>query len=89
MDMPIQKGTHNKDVEDAQMVPLSRLTAREREVLKLLVAGKTNKEIAWILQITVHTAKMHVSHILAKLQVSSRMEAALLYIRSGTSKGKE
>lgn len=89
MDMPIENGTHNIDAEDAQKVPLSRLTAREREVLKLLARGKTNKEIAWILQITVHTVKMHVSHILAKLKVSSRMEAALLYIRSGTSKGKE
>lgn len=85
MEIPINNDAHNKDGADAQKVPFGSLTPRELEVLKLLAAGKTNKEIAWILRITVNTAKKHVSQILSKLNVSSRMEAALLYIRSGTT----
>jgi DNA-binding CsgD family transcriptional regulator len=85
MDMPANTGPHSKDDADVQKVPLGSLTPRELEVLKLLAAGKTNKEIAWLLRITVHTAKKHVSQVLAKLDVSSRVEAALLYIRSGTT----
>ena len=89
MDLPLDNGSNIKDGADVEKVPFYRLTVRELQVLKLLAAGKTNKEIAWMLQITVHTAKKHVSQVLAKLNVSSRMEAALLYIRSGTMKGKQ
>jgi DNA-binding CsgD family transcriptional regulator len=88
MEIPINNDAHNKDGADVQKVPFASLTPRELEVLKLLAASKTNKEIAWILRITVNTAKKHVSQILAKLNVSSRMEAALLYIRSGTTNHK-
>jgi ATP/maltotriose-dependent transcriptional regulator MalT len=51
------------------------LTPREAEVLKLLMAGATNKEIAEQLVITLRTAKAHVSNIMRKLDVSSRTEA--------------
>lgn len=51
------------------------LTAREREVLALLVEGRTNPEIAEILVVSKSTVKFHVSSILNKLQVSSRTEA--------------
>ena len=84
MDLPADNGLNNKHDADVQKVPFTSLTPRELEVLKLLAAGKTNKEIAWLLRITVNTAKKHVSQVLVKLDVSSRMEAALLYIRSGT-----
>lgn len=89
MDLPLDNGSSIKDGADVEKVPFHRLTPRELQVLKLLAVGKTNKEIAWILQITVHTAKKHVSQVLAKLNVSSRMEAALLYIRSGTTRRKQ
>jgi DNA-binding NarL/FixJ family response regulator len=89
MVMPTNNSTYSNDDAAVEKVPLARLTPREWEVLKLLAAGKTNKEIAWLLRITVNTAKKHVSQVLSKLNVSSRMEAALLYIRSGTTKGKE
>ena len=85
MDLPLDNGPQGDNEADVQKVPLENLTPRELEVLKLLAGGKTNKEIAWLLRITVNTAKKHVSQVLAKLGVSSRMEAALLYIRSGTS----
>jgi ATP/maltotriose-dependent transcriptional regulator MalT len=53
------------------------LTAREREVYALLAEGKTNREIATILVISESTAKVHVRHVLKKLGVRSRTEAAL------------
>ncbi|GAA3031627.1 helix-turn-helix transcriptional regulator [Streptosporangium longisporum] len=52
------------------------LTAREREVLALVVAGRSNREIAGELFISVKTVSVHVSNILAKLGVASRGEAA-------------
>jgi DNA-binding NarL/FixJ family response regulator len=52
------------------------LTARERQVLQLLARGYTNRQVASELVISVKTASVHVSHILTKLGVSSRLEAA-------------
>jgi DNA-binding CsgD family transcriptional regulator len=52
------------------------LTAREFEVLRLVAAGRSNREIASELFISAKTASVHVSNILAKLDVSSRTEAA-------------
>ena len=57
------------------------LTRREREVLALLVAGRTNNQIAVELQIRPGTAHLHVSNILAKLGVGNRTEAAMLAVR--------
>jgi NarL family two-component system response regulator LiaR len=59
------------------------LTLREREVLVLLTKGLTNPEIAEKLVISPSTAKVHVSHILSKLQVSNRGEAIALAIKYG------
>lgn len=53
------------------------LTEREREVLRLVAEGLSNKEIAQALTITVRTADFHVSNILRKLGVISRVEAAV------------
>lgn len=52
------------------------LTPREREVLTLVAAGRSNRAIADELFISVKTVSVHVSNILAKLGVSSRTEAA-------------
>lgn len=57
------------------------LTPRERDVMRLLVDGKTNQEIADELTINLGTARLHVSNILAKLGVSNRTEAALFAVR--------
>jgi DNA-binding NarL/FixJ family response regulator len=59
------------------------LSAREREVLLLLARGYTNREIAEQLTITPHTVKVHVEHILAKLEVSDRTQAAVRAIELG------
>ncbi len=59
------------------------LTEREAEVLRLLAQGQSNKEIAQTLQIVEDTVKTHVKHILAKLGVQSRTQAALCAMRLG------
>ena len=54
------------------------LTPREAEVLGLVARGYTNREIAEALVISVKTASVHVSHILGKLDVPNRREAAAI-----------
>jgi DNA-binding NarL/FixJ family response regulator len=66
--------------------PPAELTTRELEVLRLLGAGKTNKEIAAELQISERTARTHVSNILGKLDLTSRTRAALWAVRQGLVK---
>ena len=58
-----------------------RLTERELEVLKLVARGMANKEIAHQLFISENTVKNHVRNILEKLQLHSRMEAAMYAVR--------
>lgn len=59
--------------------PLKLLTDREREILQLLSRGESNKSIASTLSISYDTVKQHVRHILTKLNLSSRVKAAVLY----------
>ena len=59
------------------------LTRREVEVLQMLAAGLSNKEIAARLNISEHTAKFHVASILGKLAAGSRTEAVSIGIRRG------
>jgi DNA-binding NarL/FixJ family response regulator len=63
--------------------PFAELSERERDILRLIAAGHPNKEIAGRLVISERTARTHVSHILAKLGLSSRTQAALLAVREG------
>lgn len=65
------------DVQDAR----AQLTERELEVLKHLVKGKSNTEIAKELIVSVHTAKAHVCSILQKLCVDDRVQAAVKAIK--------
>jgi NarL family two-component system response regulator LiaR len=63
--------------------PLTRLTPREIEVLTLVAKGRSNKEIARDLGISVKTVKTHVSNILSKLHMMDRTQAALYAMRQG------
>lgn len=62
------------------------LSGREREVLAMLADGRTNRQIGEALFISDKTASVHVTHILAKMGVSSRTEAALLAARAGAGR---
>jgi two-component system nitrate/nitrite response regulator NarL len=59
---------------------LKLLTAREREILQQLSQGLSNKAIARVLDISHDTVKLHVKHILAKLNLTSRVEAAVFAV---------
>jgi len=59
------------------------LTPREREVLLLIARGRSNKRIALELGVSEKTVKTHVGHVLAKLGVTDRTQAALHAVRSG------
>lgn len=63
--------------------PNSRLTAREKEVLTLMIAGKNNAEIADELQITRATVKSHVATILLRLDVRDRTQAVVAALKRG------
>jgi two-component system NarL family response regulator len=67
----------------AARVSGAALTSRELEVLRLVVAGKINKEIGDDLGVTEGTVKVHVNHILAKLGVSGRTEAVSVALKRG------
>ncbi len=67
--------------EEEQLV--EPLTAREREILALIAQGMNNREIAEALSVTVSTVKTHIEHILAKLQATDRVQAAVWAVRHG------
>lgn len=62
---------------------LDPLTPREREVLVLIARGQSNRQIAEALTITEKTVKTHVSHLLDKLGLADRTQAAILALKSG------
>lgn len=62
---------------------LELLTPREQEVLDLIALGMSNKEIASKLVITEKTVKTHVSHVLGKLNLTDRTQAAIFAIKGG------
>ena len=63
--------------------PIEQLTPREREVLVLIGRGYANKRIALELGLAEKTVKTHVGHVLAKLGVSDRTQAAVAAVRAG------
>ena len=59
------------------------LTTREREVLQLLAEGRSNKEVATVLDLSLHTVETHRSHVMQKLNLHSGAEMILYAIRKG------
>ncbi len=72
-----------KPVGEAPKTPLSDLTPREREIITHLAEGQSNKAIARDLGISDGTVKLHVKAILRKLNVRSRVEAAVIAVEHG------
>ena len=70
----------------AESIARPQLSERERQVLKYLVNGRSNKEIAQILYISEHTAKFHVRSIMTKLNADSRSEVIAIAIKYGLIK---
>jgi two-component system, NarL family, response regulator LiaR len=66
---------------------IAHLTRREREVLELIALGHSNKRIALELEVAEKTVKTHVGHLLAKLGVADRTQAALLAVQNGLGGG--
>ncbi|QKO21198.1 response regulator transcription factor [Rhodoferax sp. BAB1] len=73
-----QQGSVKRDL-------VGSLTEREREVLEHVARGKSNKVIAQALDISHNTVKLHVRHIMAKLDLGSRVEAAVFAFEHRTS----
>lgn len=78
------KGLTKPRVED----PFDELTTREREVLELVAAGLSNAEIGGRLGLSEKTVKHYMTAVLGKLQVGSRVEAALLAYKAGIRPGE-
>jgi len=68
---------------------MDQLTRREREILDCLTQGKSNKAIAKQLEISIDTVKLHVRNVLTKLNLSSRVEAAVYAVRHDLRKGSK
>jgi DNA-binding CsgD family transcriptional regulator len=84
-DQAVEYGLEPEQIPDAGSQPgtESVLSRRERDVLRLLVEGKTNQEIATALFISPHTVTNHVTNILSKLNLESRTAAATYALRHG------
>lgn len=67
-------------LNDGATSSLARLSPRERDILREIALGASNKEIARTLQIAETTVKIHVQHILRKLNLSSRVQAAVFAV---------
>lgn len=84
VDQPFRGGLRN---HDGRPEPRGRrppsLSPRELQVLELLAAGRSNKEVAVKLDISEHTAKFHVNALLEKLGATTRTEVVVQAIRSG------
>jgi DNA-binding NarL/FixJ family response regulator len=73
-----------REMRTPRTTPYDELTEREREVLELVAEGLSNQEVGERLGLAEKTIKHYMTNILGKLQVRSRVEAALLVVREGS-----
>ena len=84
----LAKVVKGEDPLEPEPSPLDNLTPREREILSLLAEGQSNKVIARNLGISDGTVKLHVKAILRKLNIHSRVEAAVIAVEQGLRANK-
>jgi two-component system NarL family response regulator len=77
---------HRKPAETPADDSLAELTQREREIVRLIVEGASNKEVASSLNISERTVKGHLSNVFQKLGVTDRLKL-MLYVREGKVRG--
>lgn len=84
-------GTTAREAAEPRMTgeggELDRLSPREREILKFIARGQSNKEIARALDLAESTVKIHVQNMLRKLNLSSRVQAAVYAVEKGLESG--
>ena len=83
MTTKLVKGLRASTVSGNDEVEKESLSPREREILGYVAKGASNKEIARTLDLAESTVKIHVQHILRKLNLSSRVQAAVYAIEHG------
>jgi two-component system response regulator FixJ len=91
IDKCVERARQHADINQQGNVTrerLAKLTAREREVLELVVTGKSNKLMAAELQVGIKTVEAHRAKIMSKLQVHSLAELVNLAITHHITKGK-
>lgn len=71
---------HEQAKPDAPLSALARLTAREKDILACLARGESNKRIARQLELAESTVKIHVQNVLRKLELTSRVQAAVFAV---------
>ncbi|MDQ2712475.1 MAG: response regulator transcription factor [Acidobacteriota bacterium] len=76
-------GSGLKYVAQEQDDELKRLTAREKQVLQLIAQGKSNKEIASLLELSVNTVSVHRANLMEKMNIHRTAELVLFAIRKG------
>jgi DNA-binding NarL/FixJ family response regulator len=79
----LEEFTARRPVTTAEPAALAQLTAREREVLDLVVRGRSNTEIARALLVAETTVKTHLAHALDKLGVRDRVHAVVYAYEHG------
>ena len=84
----LARALQKKPTVSNPITPLSELTPREREIISHLAEGQSNKAIARDLGISDGTVKLHVKAILRKLNVRSRVEAAVIAVEQGLGRKK-
>ena len=81
-----QRALRRRPTSSAERVRPDNLTAREVEVLRLLAEGKTNKEIAAALVVSVPTVQRHIANIYGKIDARGRADATAYAIRHGLAR---
>ncbi len=88
MTMKFMNFLQNGEQEQTRKTSIELLTEREKEILQHLARGESNKVIARMLDISYDTVKQHVRHILFKLKLASRVEAAVFAVEHRASEGR-